>query len=263
MRKIDDNLIGRMTKGDLSLLLDYVKSDNELRLEVRQSGDAFIYYRKGKALEVKKLKVNKKYENVPDTKLAITNPKEYFALIKKAIDDWLNKKKKRAEFDTQQNIAKSNQEKEDKYIILDMEYAFKQRQIERNKREKDKTAFDLIGVDRETNRIVFFEVKTGMRATKGKSGIKDHIDKFEKYFSGENSAGFMENLIADIKNIIEDKTRLGIIDNFYFSEDLKLQMPEFVFVFHPNDEAEIKQFEAELNNQYKLIVVSDNNYKLN
>lgn len=261
MRKVDDNLIARMTKGDLLPLLNYIKSDDELRLEVRQNGDAFVYYRKGKALEIKKLKVDKKYGNVPNTELAITNPKGYFTLIKKTIDNWLDSKKQRAEFDTQQNIAKCNQAESDKYIILDMEYAFEQNQIEKNNREK-RCVFDLLGIDRETYRIVFFEVKKGMGATKGKSGIEGHICDFKKYLFGKNTKTFRINLIRDIKNIIEDKTKLGILDNFSFSDAFEKQDPELVFVFHPDINSQIQEFSAELKNRHKLIVVSNNNFKL-
>ena len=57
MRKIDNKLIDKMIKGDLSPLLNYIKSDDELRIEVRRDGDAYVYYRKGKVLEIKTLKV--------------------------------------------------------------------------------------------------------------------------------------------------------------------------------------------------------------
>ena len=113
MRKIKDNLIEGLTSSDLLPLLNYIKSDDDLRLEVRQNGEAFIYYRKGKALEIGSLKVDNKYGDVPSTELAVSNPTEYFRLIKKSIDNWLSSKKERAEFDTQQNIAKYNQDKED------------------------------------------------------------------------------------------------------------------------------------------------------
>ncbi len=263
MRKINDNLIDRLTKGDLFPLLNYIKSDNELRLEVRQNGDAFIYYKKGKALEIKKLKVDKKYGNVPNTELAVSNPKEYFKLIKESIDNWLESKKQREEFNSQQKIAISNQDESDKYIILDMEYAFEQNQIEKISREK-RGVFDLLGIDKETNRIIFFEVKKGMGATKGKSGIEEHICDFEKYLFGKNAETFKTNLVKDIQNIIEDKIKLGIIDNFSFSDAFEKQDPELVFVFHPNPDnnSQIEQFSNELKNRHKLIVVSDNNYKL-
>jgi hypothetical protein len=261
MRKIDDKLIDRLTKGNLLPLLNYIKSDNELRLEVRQNGDAFVYYRKGKALEIKKLKVDTKYGNVPNTDLAVSNPKEYFKLIKKTIDNWLESKKQRAEFDSQQNIAKSNQDKSDKYIILDMEYAFEQNQIEKSSREK-RGVFDLLGIDKETNKIIFFEVKKGMGASKGKSGIEEHICDFEKYLFGKNAKTFKTNLVKDIQNIIEDKTKLGIIDNFSFSDAFETQNPELVFIFHPDTNSQIQEFSNELKNRHKLIVVRDNNYKL-
>jgi len=250
-----------MTKGDLLPLLSYIKSDEELRLEVRQKGDAFVYYRKGKALEIKKLKVDSKYGNVPSTKLAITKPAEFFRLIKESIDNWLNSKKQRAEFDTQQNIAKFNQDINDKYVILDMEYAFDQNQIEKPNREK-RAVFDLLGIEREINKIIFFEVKKGMGATKGKSGIKEHINDFQSYLFGKNFMSYRKNLLQDIKNIIEDKTRLGILNGLNYSDSYSHQDPELVFVFHPDNNAQIKEFSDELKNKHKLIVVNADNYKL-
>src|SRR5690554_6478397 len=131
MHKIAPGLVNRMIKGDLAPLLNYVKSDDELRLEVRRNGEAFVYYRKGKALEIGRLKVDEKYCNVPATQLAVNNPPEYFKQIKNCIDNWLSIYKKRGEFDTQQNIVRFNQDKDDSYVILDMEYAFEQKQIEK------------------------------------------------------------------------------------------------------------------------------------
>lgn len=261
MRKINEKLIDRMTKGDLLPLLNYVKSDNDLRLEVRRNGEAFIYYRKGKALEIGSLKVDKKYENLPPTEMAVTNPSGYFSLTKKAIDNWLKNRKERKEFDTQQNIAKFNQDKDDKYVILDMEYVFEQEQIGKDKREKT-AQFDLLGIERKTNKIVFFEVKKGMRATKGRSGIKEHIRDFKKYLFGKNSELFRKNLIRDIKNIIEDKKKLGLLDNYTFSGNYENKDPELIFVFHPDNDSQVKEFSKILDNECKLIIVSNSNYKL-
>ncbi len=230
MRQIGPKLLNRLTVGQLNPLLEYIKSDKQLRLEVRQNKDAFVYYRKGKVLEIKKLKVDKKYGNVPDTELAVSNPKEYFDLIKQSVDKWLESNKNRAEFDTQQNIAINNQDKNDKYIILDMEYAFEQNRIDKIKRVK-RGIFDLLGIERVTNTIVFFEVKKGMGATKGKSGIDEHICDFNNYLSGKNANVFRGNLIQDIKNIIADKTKLGILDNFSYSDAFEKNDPELVFVF--------------------------------
>ena len=260
MRKIDEKLIDRMIKGDLSPLLDYIKSDKELRLEVRRNGDAYVYYRKGKALEIKTLKVDPKYGNVPPPNLAISNPTEYFEYIKKTIDKWLENNP-RPEFDTQQNVAISNQDVTDKYVILDMEYAFEQNQIEKNEREK-RGVFDLLGIETETNKIIFFEVKKGMGATGGKSGIEEHINDFENYLFGKNSETFRANLFQDIKNIIEDKTRLGVLNGLSPLDSFSQKDPDLVFVFHPDNNSQIQDFSAALKNRYKLMIVNKDNYKL-
>lgn len=262
MRKIDSKLIERFTKGDLVSLLDYIKSDNQLRLEVRQKGEAFIYYRKGKTLEVGSLKVDAKYGNVPATNLAVREPAKYFEQIKQSINGWLKtNNKNRAEFDTQQNIATSNQDKNDKYIIIDLEYAFEQNKIEKGNRKK-RAVFDLLGIERKTERIIFFEVKTGLGATKGKAGINEHIKDFDTYINSTSSAVFRDNLIKDIKNIVDDKVKLGLISNFELSKSFPKNDPELIFVFHPDRECEIDQFKEELNGRNKLIVVSGKDYKL-
>ncbi|MBT3322148.1 MAG: hypothetical protein HN392_07660 [Anaerolineae bacterium] len=261
MRKINNALLQRMISGDLSPLLNYIKRDDELRLEVRREGEAFIYYRKGKALEIGKLKVDLKYGQVPDTSLAVDNPPQYFEEIKDAIDNWLDNKKDRAEFDTQQKIARDNQGKDDRYIILDMEYAFEQHKIKKENREK-RAVFDLLGIERKTNKIIFFEVKKGMGATKGKSGIEEHINDFSKYIHGKNTKVFRNNLIRDIKNILDDKRRLGIIQNFSIPNNLGEFDPELIFVFHPADKSEVLYFSKELEKRHKLIIVGNDNYKL-
>ena len=260
MRKIDNKLIDKMIKGDLSPLLNYIKSDDELRIEVRRDGDAYVYYRKGKVLEIKTLKVDPKYGDVPPTNLAISNPTKYFEYIKKTVDKWLEDNP-RPEFDTQQNIAKSNQDITDKYVVLDMEYAFEQNQIKKDNREK-RGVFDLLGIERETNKIIFFEVKKGMGATKGKSGIEEHINDFENYLYGKNSKTFRINLLQDIKNIIEDKTRLGILNGLNFFDSYSQKDPELIFVFHPDNDSQIQDFSTELKNRHKLIIVNEYNYKL-
>lgn len=261
MRKIGKKLINRLLNGDLKLLLEYIKIDPELRLEVRRGNNAFIYYKKGKALELKDLKVDKKYGDTPDTKLAVTEPKKYFTLIKKSIDAWLDKNKSRDEFDTQQKIAQQNQSINDQYLILDMEYRFEQNKIQKEERVKGAT-FDLLGLDLKNKKIVFFELKKGLGATKGNSGVEDHIKDFEIHFNGKHKSLFLTNLMKDIQNIIEDKSKLGILKNISIPNDLDKFEIEFVFLFHPNNNIEIDLLQSLLDNRYGLILISDDNYKL-
>lgn len=263
MRKINNKLMNEMLNGELKNLLEYIKKDNELRLEVRTDGDAFVYYKKGKALGIKKLEVNKNYGYTGNTTLAKTNPKEYFEDIKISINTWLNKKS-RNEFEAQQNIALFNQSIENKYIVLDMEYRFSQASINKENRVKGST-FDLLGLDIESKEIILFEVKTGLGANKGKSGTREHIDDFNTYF-GKNSKHFnvfKDSLINDIKNIINDKGELGIFENITTPKDIDNYKIVQIFIFEPlKNESEKEVIKKEINGECKLLFVEKNNYKL-
>jgi hypothetical protein len=247
MRSIGDRLLERLTKGDLASLLEYVKTDKDLRLEVRRGLEASIYYRKGLALGLKNLTVN--------------NESEYFKRIKQSIDDWTKTVKFRPEFDTQQNIARYNQESENRYIILDMEYSFEQHQIQADKRERG-AGFDLLGIERQTGKIILFEVKRGLKAIKGRSGINEHINDFDTYINGTHSEIFRNNLVRDIRNIVSEKLALGLISNYNLPNELLYNQPEHIFVFHPENTYEIEIFKRELQGRKKLILVSDDNYTL-
>lgn len=248
-RKINPNLITKMTNENLLPLLNFVKSDKDLRLEVRQGGKAFVYYRKGKALEIgmRKFKVDEKYIKntgflLPDVELAKTNPADYFRKIKAVIDNYVTNKKKRSEFDTQQKTASNNQKQVDQYIIVDMEYAFPQAKLEKGERVK-RADFDLLGLERNTGRVVFFEVKKGGKALKGNAGIKTHIEDFEKCLFGSNKVFFRDILKKDIENIISDKNELGIIeytlpDNFTINDN----EIEYIFVYEPDEKTSISNY---------------------
>jgi len=263
MRKINKNLMNELLNGGLNDLLEYIKTDNELRFEVRTKGDAFVYYKKGKALDIKKLEVSEKYGNIPDTTLAKKNPKLYFKKIKNSINIWLEKKS-RNEFETQQKIALNNQSVGNKYFIIDMEYRFSQVAIDSKDRLKGST-FDLLGLDIKSKKIILFEVKTGLGANKGKSGTKEHINDFNKYF-GKNSKYsnlFKNNIIEDINNIINDKVKLGIFKNITVPTDINDYKIEQVFIFEPlNNESEKAIIKNEINDKCELLFVENNNYVL-
>jgi hypothetical protein len=263
MRYIGDELYNRLNDvKDLQPLLNHVKKNNELRFEVRLNRDAAIYYRKGLALGLKKMTVNPDYKNVPPTYLAVSNPSEYFERIKQSIDHWCKTVKFRREFDTQQNIARDNQELGDKYLILDMEYVFEQRSLLKNQREKKGAGFDLLGIERKAEKIIFFEVKRGMKATDGDSGIDAHINDFIAFMEGKSQGYFRSKLKQDVTSIILDKIRLGLIPNFELPQNLNHYSVEHIFVFHPDEPHEIEAFKQKLHGRTKLIIVSDNDYKL-
>jgi len=279
-RKINEILLKRLLNGDLQPLLNYVKSDKKLRIEVRRGGKAFVYYRKGKALEIglRSCFVDNKYVkntkfSIPDVYSAKKNPEIYFKKIKEIIDNWVDNNKKRQEFDTQQKIAINNQEIEDKYIIIDMEYNFSQSDITEINRVK-KAGFDLLGLERKTGKIVFFEVKKGNNALCGKAGIKAHIEDFEKCLFWKNKDVFRKNLKIDIENIISDKNELGLI-NYSLPANFEINDNniDFIFIYEPTKDCSIddylKIFDDEFlkidkpQKKYQSLFVSETNkYKL-
>jgi len=261
MRKIRPDLKERLLHGDLKPLLDYIKSDEQLRLEVRTKGEVFVYYRKGLALEIGGLKVDKKYGKVPPTDLAIQEPEKYFQQMKLIIDNWLKSGNNRNEFDTQQKIASHNQDINNRYFIVDMEYAFEQHQIEKSERIK-RAKFDLFGIDMVDGRMILFELKKGMKSLTGQSGIQDHINDFNKYINGKNSSIFRGSLYRDLKNIISDKRELGLIPDIKLPAIISTNEPQMIIIFHPINELEELMFKMKYGTLTNVLIVTDNDFKL-
>lgn len=264
----------RMISGDLVPFLNHLKTEpNKLRLEVRQSGKAFVYYKKCKILDLglNSYKIEKKYfqnNSIPwiIKDAVINHPDQYFHNTCSVVENWLHKHQK-GEFETQQKIATENQGLKDRYLIIDMEYNFSQSNLTKTNRVK-KAGFDLLGIERETGKVIFFEVKKGLKALQNKSGIKTHIVDFEECLYGKNKDHFRENLLTDIKNIVNDKQILGLVNiNLPI---LSHEEIELIFVFEPfdcNKNDYFKIFDEEYKKsgskrQYKTIFLSPNNCKL-
>jgi hypothetical protein len=275
-RKINDTLITRMLEGDLSEFFNYVQIHTQtLRLEARLKGKANIYYKKCKILDLgpRSYHIDGKYfddkkepKNIKE--MILDRPNEYFEYVIPIVDRWLDNNHK-DEFETQQNIARDNQNEYCKYLILDMEYNFSQETILEENRVKQ-AGFDLLGIERESGKVILFEVKRGLDALTGKSGIKDHIKDFEEYLYGANSTTFRNILNDDVEHIIRDKIRLGLIDLPEMPDINTNDEVEFIFIYEPNEptlEEYIAAYEEEYRQSesvhiYETIFVSKNNYEL-
>lgn len=202
-RKLSKKLIARLLTGDYAPLLREIKQDPELSLEVRVGGEAKVYYRKGCILTLS-AKTHKtlapKYikDGRPVQTLDLQDPKTYLAEAKKLV--WEHSDKK--EFATQQKIAMGNRSELSDYIFVDMEY-----QLPLDKLDK-KTRIDLVGIERATGDIVLFELKQGMTALDGSSGVMAHAAKMEQHIASDD---FCRILREDVAAIIADKKELGII----------------------------------------------------
>jgi dGTP triphosphohydrolase len=265
-RKLSVEVVAEL-KSDYSKLLEEISNDSDLQLEIRQKNQVFIYYKKNKILEIKakSLDVNPKWKGPPPEN-AKDNPTDYFKEMKACINNWLNEKINKQEFETQQNIASANSSSDSEYIIIDMEYGPSQKTIEKEKRIK-RPYFDLLGI-KKTGEIILFEVKKGIGALEGKAGIDKHIEDFEKCFiDKEYKEKFSKILEEDIKGIIESKEKLGFLKlSEEFKNKIKYEEIKFMFIFEPSDdknqEDELKEYKKQASEKYPTIFVKPNDYIL-
>lgn len=267
-RKVNVTLLKQLKSGNHKELLEYIKSDKELRFEVRREGHAKIYYKKCLALDLgaRSRKVDEKYftnsrpsEFDLGLDIALSEPAEYFRLIKAEIDNWQSvKNKNKLEFVAQQKIADTNQSPSNRYIIIDMEYNLSQAGVDQKEK---RSGYDLVAIDRTTGNIILFEVKCGSGALSGKAGLDTHADDFQRNFkSGNNVERFTEQLKIDIMNIVTDKIELGIITDFNLSSDFAKKTNndiyfQFIYVFDKETE------ELEQRDKYNKIIERSNRAK--
>ena len=312
-RKVDKNLMDKLTKGNYNTLLSYIQNDfkkepkdRKLRLEIIPHQEAINYdnkigilYRMGRILEISSdepLSIGENWKELPDTgyketieaESAENDPKCYFDKMIPHMDKRLEElgiihtktqkaKKpiiKNQELDAQQNIASCNSDKHSEYIIIDTEYQWQKYDVGEGEwcrpDKKQPPKFDLLGI-KKTGEVVLFELKKGTGNLTGDQGIGDHIKNFEYFFRKELKEKFKKILEKDIKDIIELKETLGVLE---FPKDISINIDEikFMFIFDPKKEPEkekktyINTFINEVGEKglkdYQTIFVSSDDYKL-
>ena len=237
-RKLNNNLKKELLSGRYSKILEYVKKDPELTIEVRMNSEAKIYYKKCLILTLSSNHEPKKlakgyYEKtvLPEPSLDLNHPDQYFKESKQLVLI----KGKYGEFSIQQSIADSNKTKNNKYFIVDMEYAIPQRKIKKDER-LPYSRIDLVGIENDTNNIILFELKYGAGALEGDSGVKDHYEKMNKLLENDY---FQNTIKQDVKNIIQDKIDLGLID---YSLPRTLNDIKMMFIYAYNSEEELLEY---------------------
>lgn len=119
--------------------------------------------------------------------------------------------KKGAEFSVQHNIVLGNLSYDNRFLAVDMEWAFAQSDIDIKDRIP-RTRIDLVLVDtipneQGLNDIYLAELKVGTVATEGTSGTIDHVEKTFKLINTEKAC---QDFKEDVTNIINVKSELGI-----------------------------------------------------
>jgi len=258
-RVLSDDFLAALKSGVLSPLLERVQQDDTLDIELRGNDHSInVYYRGGSLSKVTqqgkkyRIKFDDRYFNTPlgetlrpaapletisssaDCKLLTRN----IPLYKQVID--AHRTRKRAsEREFQQLLVKENNlgavAKSSDYFICDIEY-----QNDFICQEESSTRLDLVGAFwpadrarklRNTARLAIFEMKYGIGAYTGKSGIVHHLETLRPFL--ENTT-FIGSLKEEMVQVMQQKMELGLLPalehfmpRFSFSEE----RPEYILVF--------------------------------
>lgn len=233
MRAItDEHLQAYQEGGCLQKLFYVIKKDPELSFEIRMKNEVMIYHHKDRILTIHFSKgkpsidilsekyyknatppsVSFKYDDLEETLKQTDQLRRYFKEAKRLVDTY----KSGLEFEVQQNIALGNRSFNNRFVVVDMEWQLPQSDIKVEERIS-RTRFDLVMVDTQKNDkgendIYLGELKVGMGATGGKSGIIDHVNKTKKIISNAKACAALRK---DVESIIRQKAVLGLFEGDY------------------------------------------------
>lgn len=300
-----DNAFGE--DGKLGGLIEMVKKDDELVLQIREDYFN-VYYKGGNMLKVSsensfqfdynyyKCEIdldtqeqrNKRIDKRRSVLESLKKTRDYKAFIadmKKLMDKywkWLERVHNRIlhEKDTQHALCISNTESTD-YTIIDLEfqvstrkdciYHYEPSSLPRHPGiyvcEKS-PRFDIIAVRNSDHRLCVIELKNGLDALVGKSGIGDHADSFEGSI-GKNPLAEL-TFTNEMEKVVSDKKRLKLLsDDFYIDEKLPI---EFIYAYAFKSEDEngkeserdsfIKEQEKACCMNYKVIYLNKGDFTL-
>lgn len=234
------------TEGELNPLLESVKHDDTLDLELR--GDAVnIYYRGGSLFKISKrtngykIEFNTKYcinpslilDGTPSAEVAVRN----IPLYKQAMD-WYFHAHPKYEREFQQVIVRENNNHGKisggtDYYIADIEYA------------DGDARFDMVALkwlsnvavrkDKQKVSLALIEVKYGNGALKGAAGIEKHLDDFQKFLDNKDN---LASFCRDMSEVFRQKCSLGLVDGLQehqYEVEISPLNPEVIFVFANHD----------------------------
>lgn len=233
MRTItDEHLQAYQEGGCLKKLFDVIKEDPALSFEIRMNNKVMIYYHKDRILTISYCKgkpsidtlSEKYYKNATQPSVSFEDGdliqilrdksqlRQYFREAKRLVGSY----KAGLEFEVQQNIALGNRSFSNRFVVVDMEWQLPQSNIKKEERIS-RTRIDLVVVDmkrneRGENDIYLGELKVGMGATDGKSGIVAHIKKTNKLICSPKACAVLR---ADVEGIIRQKAALGLLEGDY------------------------------------------------
>lgn len=262
MRGISDKFIEDLKTGTLVEVLNTVKVDHTLCLEIRENY-INIYYRGGNALKITEKSegiyefwfdvkyvaddtVKQRIDSLLSGSVSTNNMSiakkwiEQLPYIKNQMDIWFGQHPKE-EREYQQLVTCENNygsgANSTDYYICDIEYANEDRR------------FDMIAVkwpsttsDRKNNRnlrLSFIEMKYLDGAITGDAGLKKHIMDFNKFLSDTNN---LKNIKDEMVNIFNTKVELGLLNEIKKIASFSDENPEYILILANHDPAKSALF---------------------
>ena len=264
-----DHLAKYLEGGIYYDFLQYVKSDRELAFEIRVKDEVMIYCQKNLILRISHRKnssdkitmLNSRYYTnrtdglVLNAQLRESTDLQNIPKVKQYFEDakaLCKKYKSHDEFIVQQWYKSEHNSFSGKYLAIDMEWAPDQAKIPVEYRVA-KTKVDLLIVSNEPDKdgrheIYLAEVKCGLGAIGGKSGIEDHVRMSQGII---NNVYVRQALLQDVMSIIKQKTQLKLFEGlpirYNFSE-----CPKIMFILANSSEYDRLSFDRILNNLGEL-----------
>ena len=272
-RKIsNEKFLKNLTEGEYKEIIDFASQrENELDVQIRdnylniyyQGGNLLrvhprslyfdeFYFHRG-ATDIRKTHLIKSdktedkeqvafYQRKRDEMFSILRNKgmaAYSAKMKEIMKEWdadlhtigISHDEKNA----QQQISMNNRGGTD-YAVVDLEYAVSKTSsfYYNGKLEKKVPRFDIIAVDK-TGQLYVIELKTGLKAIDGNSGIRAHMDCFEHSIGRDSKNDF----INEMNELLRQKQELKLIDKNVRIDQTK--KPQFILAF--SDEQGKNQYE--------------------
>ena len=273
-RAINDQFKKDLMEGCLKELLEEVKNDNTLIMELRGSS-VIIYYRGGALFTITSTEsgdykisynsaywgIKKKYSELVDNP-TVDECVKYIALYKHQMDYHRANAARELEKQGQQRLilennilgGKNSKDASEKtqiptgdYFIIDMEYAYKNKGID--------ARFDAIGLKwpslptvRKNGKglgISFIELKYYDNAMDDTSGIEKHISDFVKFTTDEMYKEDYYKMCKDMTEVFRQKCELGLIPSYtsrldmtqerYLNISIDPAKAEMIFIFVNRD----------------------------
>lgn len=272
----NQNKLDSLMTGNLNKMLEVIKLDNELDIQIRENY-LNIYYKGGNIARINSensIELDKFYfylgdkpkieiqedKNIVDEltklrdqligKFKKLNYSEFFCEAKIVMDKWFTKHPKPERME-QHELSIKNQYGKSDYTIIDLEYQvstlsdFACTCIPTGKDKPKNPRFDIIAINKQ-GKLCVIELKKGTKALENSSGMKDHWDCYQQSI-GRNHLAFMN----EMKNVLEQKQAFNLID-----KQIKIvsPVPEFMFAY-AYDDSDLTKQDSLFQNAYNKIGV--------